>query len=628
MAVAAAFAETAAEEAAAEPDAELFTNPDALTAGEQAEAAAAATLVSASCGDNAQLSEWGAHFLFYPLAATGPSPLIPPAAVQMMSRSEEPKTWWSKLEGSLGQRWRVRRDCRHFMNVTEGPMLDAPILHRLSKGDRCIQAAPMNVLVVHSWPGDTEVLKMAIKPKGWITVAMRGQENHGFLEMDSELEREDRTKEQHGLKKPGKALSFEGPIDEAQLYPWTWHAAALGERLNGCSARGHALLELVISSCWEKDCMCCGGRLRAHNTYQCCRCNMMCCMSCKLEAESRLPRNPKGSRSLPGLLVPLSCSRAPGSGSACYVLGHNPVSGKLGWSAIDGDCYFCDKPLTIEGTGCLSCQVKCCRDCTLRDPHSLNGRKRGMCDSCCQPVIPGTKHTHHGNLLCNMCQPSYGAASARRVDEAIAKDDTVARDDLVALQKRTFCAAATLQQAVQAFPRDVARDDVGYMAEAAASEAKAVQQAAVACDVDDLVEAAAAAAEVDMEDSQAANFAAKRKADFEPCGDLMPAQAARDVARADVADHMEYASAKHSSRRRRILLAGPPASGLQPGTCAATSGRGVPVLFISRAAGPAVSPSSLATQHVPSTPRHSMGTTSSSVPCPTCSCPVIRRCLC
>lgn len=222
--------------------------------------------------------------------------------------------------------------------------------------------------------------------------------------------------------------------------------------------------------------------------------------------------------------------------------------------------------------------------------------------------------------MCNMCEPRDGATSARRVD----RQDAVFRDDSDALRMN---AGTTCQEAVEAVARGATRDAV----DAAASEAKAAQQAAVTCDVSDLVEAAAAAVEVDMEDAQAANSATKRKADLAPCGDLVPARAASDVTRADAADQVEDSSAKPSKgvrKYRRVLLAQPPAFGLQLGPCATTSDLGVPVLWIPPALRPAylprvfarkpeaIWPRTMPSCALPSTLLHAVGPGSSSAPLP------------
>ena len=574
MGVTAGFAEATPGAAAAgavpEATAEEIAEAAAI-AGRQAEEAAAATLVS-DCNREVAGGGCGSHFLLFPAADSGASASIPLV--------QEPETWWSRLEGIPGQRWRVRSDCMYGVNVRQGPMLDTPVLHHLRKGALCVQAAPLNVLTVDTYEGQTEVLRMAVEPAGWITVAMRGAETRGFLEIDIEIEREDRSNEGHWLKKPGRFLALEFPSD-AQSCTSPWPVPAQGNPSHICnSARGHWLFPVDVVKLWQEEvvdalCMCCGSRLQPHMGQRCWKCSMHCCFSCQAKAEGPLPSTPNPSLSVAALLVPCGGSSCtPGAGSLCYLLGHDLVSGKLGWSATDGDCYVCEKPLTIEGTGCLSCPVKCCKDCTLPDPLRLSSQKKGICISCYKAVSPGDEHIINGRMFCNMCQgrrASVPYQAQQMVDEAVAR---------------------------------------GVAKKAAAAAAGAAQQ---------LVEArAAAAVEVDIEDAQAAKSAAKRPADFVPRAASVPVQAAEDVARLDVAVHEEDASDNHKStrkRRRRVLLDYPPSTGLQPLQLIPQALP--PALSRSGFAMPprALAPITVQARTPPSTPLHAMGSSSSSAPC-------------
>jgi hypothetical protein len=120
--------------------------------------------------------------------------------------------WWSMLQGSKGQQWRVRSDCSMVMFIKDAPFDGKNIVGHLPPGSRCTQAALPDVFRQKHSAGTTEMLVMAIEqPKaGWVTVAMRGAENFGFLEIDDDVDREDRTKEGNGLQWPGKALQCVG----------------------------------------------------------------------------------------------------------------------------------------------------------------------------------------------------------------------------------------------------------------------------------------------------------------------------------------------------------------------------------------------------------------------------------
>ena len=128
-----------------------------------------------------------------------------------LRKQEGHTAWWSRLLGCKGQRWRVRSDCyMDFMYVMSGPETGDHMLHEMRRGDQCTQADKSQMFLHHHTDGNTVILKMAILPKGWIAVAMRGAENFGFLEKDDEVEREDRTDEGQGHSWPGLTLPFGG----------------------------------------------------------------------------------------------------------------------------------------------------------------------------------------------------------------------------------------------------------------------------------------------------------------------------------------------------------------------------------------------------------------------------------
>ena len=267
--------------------------------------------------------------------------------------------WWSKLRGGPGQRWRVRSDCMMaILFINDRPHKRAVKLDHLTRGDCCIQVEQARMFVHQHCEGKTAILKMRIEPAGWIAVAMRGAENYGFLEMDGDVEREDRTDEGHGLQWPGQSLAFVGRPDT----------------------------DLVNAPC-------------------------VTCFSA-----SHAPAGP---------LVPSSAfASSVGAQSPCLLLGHIHVCKQ--WSATDGDCCVCKKPLPSDGTGCANCPVKCCEICMPPHPCRLGSLKRKLCFSCQQPVISGLETLAGRTLFCATCQP-FGTAGGKL--ESVAAADVGMEDE-------------------------------------------------------------------------------------------------------------------------------------------------------------------------------------------------------
>lgn len=263
--------------------------------------------------------------------------------------------WWSKLLGCPGRQWRVRSDCMMaIMFINDGPMPSHLLIGHLTRGDRCVQVERAQMFLHPHSEGKTAILKMRVEPSGWIAVAMRGAENYGFLEMDDDVEREDRTDEGHGLQWPGRFLPSVGrpntDLVNAHLDP-----------------RG----------------------------------------TCQYLAYS-------ASHAPAALLVPSSAlPSSAGAQSACWLAGHTLVWKQ--WSATDGDCCVCKKPLGSDGTGCANCPVKCCKNCnTPPHPCRLGSLNRKTCFSCQQPVIPGLETLSGRTLFCATCQPRGTAADSRQ----------------------------------------------------------------------------------------------------------------------------------------------------------------------------------------------------------------------
>lgn len=276
---------------------------------------------------------------------------------------EEPKPWWSGLLGCKGQRWRVRSDCMMaLMFVRSGVSKNDRLLFTLKRGDQCIQIERTQMYLCKHNKGKTASLKMRIEPEGWITLAMRGAENYGFLEKDDELEREDRTDEGHGLQWPGKTLTWVGQPDTD-------------------------LVNAHLDPTHRGTCQYLGF------------------------GASHAPAAP---------LVPSSAfPSSAGAQSICWLIGHTPVPNQ--WSATDGSCCVCKKPLTPNGTGCSECPVKCCKDCRPPHPCRLGSLNNRICFSCQQPVIPGLETLSGCTLFCATCQHPCAAAAAKRESVAAAE---------------------------------------------------------------------------------------------------------------------------------------------------------------------------------------------------------------
>jgi hypothetical protein len=128
-----------------------------------------------------------------------------------------------------------------FMYVTSGPKKGDCVLREMQRGETCIQAEQSKMFLHYHAEGKTSILKMAIVPKGWITVAMRGAENFGFLEKDDDVAREDRTDEGQGLQWPAQTLHLIGRLEgAAPLVPSSASACAAGAQ-SICWLIGHAL---------------------------------------------------------------------------------------------------------------------------------------------------------------------------------------------------------------------------------------------------------------------------------------------------------------------------------------------------------------------------------------------------
>jgi hypothetical protein len=387
----------------------------ANAAGANAEAAAAALLDSVASRDMAQ-GKWGTHFLQYPGAEPGEAPSIPHAEPESAEpdpgrsclQAEEAEAWWSRLGGSRGQIWRVRPDCKtHVLAVTREPLPSSFSVRLLSRGDRCIQAGPPTALLVQASNGATLHLRMLIKPTGWITLATRGADNYEFLVMEDEVEPEDRIIGGLGVAKPGTADAVDGQVSHEKWRP---------ERPD-CCARGHGLLPWELPASWKESCAFCRSFLRCRS-FQCFRCNIFICSSCKLEAEGpflQAPRAPLMDTAAP--VVPKDASNAScvpvcssGTSTGCWLTGNDVC-----WPATDGACNICKKPLTSHGTGCCQCQVQCCSDSSLPHTCMLSTHKEGQCCFCQQPVIPGTEHILACTLVCETCV----AAAAQQATEAV-----------------------------------------------------------------------------------------------------------------------------------------------------------------------------------------------------------------
>ena len=297
---------TATSVAAAKEDEDsLETAEAAKAAGEAVEAAAAATLLSAASSDIVQ-GKWGAHFLCHVKVqpeATVSKPF--PAAVfvkpglspdevatgavavpgtMMPNMQDEP---WSKLQGHIGCIWRFRNDWVGFLAVKKDFNQHGRGEGFIGPAGRCIQTAAPQLLVYEHLEQRTVILMMPIAhPKGWVPVAMRGSENYGFLEIDEDVEREDRTDEGNGL--PGKAFDF-ASSQMSKRQPWT--PPVLGTRIDACAAKGHDLCSWKTSSTRNAGCNSCGCALVRQACFQCNSCLTLICNICRFEAEEPLPTN-------------------------------------------------------------------------------------------------------------------------------------------------------------------------------------------------------------------------------------------------------------------------------------------------------------------------------------------------
>ena len=113
--------------------------------------------------------------------------------------TEETETVWQSLRGSPGQTWRVRNDSKvKQMIVRDGVMPCENILCHMVRGDMLTQATPLQVVL--SGQGDTKVLRMAIQPSGWITLAIRGAQNYEFLETCNMANTADMFVRQHSIE--------------------------------------------------------------------------------------------------------------------------------------------------------------------------------------------------------------------------------------------------------------------------------------------------------------------------------------------------------------------------------------------------------------------------------------------
>jgi hypothetical protein len=106
----------------------------------------------------------------------------------------------------------------------------------------------------------------------------------------------------------------------------------------------------------------------------------------------------------------------------CWLNGHEVVSHQ--WSATDGDCDVCAKPLSSQGTGRRQCKVQCCNDCMLPNACILSSHKHGCCCSCQRPVIHGAYYNVGCRLVCTTCRHLWAAPTQQAPAITIAAPNT------------------------------------------------------------------------------------------------------------------------------------------------------------------------------------------------------------
>lgn len=107
----------------------------------------------------------------------------PPAEKPAEKEEEKQELSVEEVSGSAGKQWKVREGSKDFADaiVREAAEMSSMEIKRLVPGDRCVQAGPMRRV-------DPGVVRMPIKPSGWVTVHARQIGGPTFLELVSESE--------------------------------------------------------------------------------------------------------------------------------------------------------------------------------------------------------------------------------------------------------------------------------------------------------------------------------------------------------------------------------------------------------------------------------------------------------